>query len=109
MTILLRTDQAFPSVIDGRSISTPLACILKVDLGPAIGMKEQPFIDFLHSVVGPEVERSQPKAIRRGQTEAEVIDILGPPANVVDLDDKKMLVYPNLKITLERGRVVQVE
>ena len=52
---------------------------------------------------------ASPGTISIGQTINDVVRILGTPANIVDLGDKKIYVYSNLKITFNGGRVSNVE
>jgi hypothetical protein len=47
--------------------------------------------------------------IQLGQTVGQVTAILGPPTVVVNLGDRQMYVYPNLKITFTGGRVTDVQ
>jgi hypothetical protein len=47
--------------------------------------------------------------ISLGQTEAQVISILGQPTNLVDLGVKRILIYPYLKITFRDGVVCDVD
>jgi hypothetical protein len=50
-----------------------------------------------------------PAAIALGQTPDEVTAILGPPVNIVDLGDKKIYVYKNLKVTFTAGKLSDVQ
>ena len=50
-----------------------------------------------------------PKMITLGQTIESVVNTLGTPKNIVDLGDKKIYVYANLKITFIGGKVADVQ
>lgn len=44
-----------------------------------------------------------------GMTREQVITNLGKPVNVINLGSKEILVYPRIKVTLEGGKVTNVE
>jgi hypothetical protein len=50
-----------------------------------------------------------PKTISVGQTKDEVVAIFGQPQKVVKLQTKEMLYYPDMKVTLVKGKVTNVE
>jgi hypothetical protein len=50
-----------------------------------------------------------PKTISVGQTRDEVIAIFGQPQKVVKLPTKEMLYYPDMKVTLVKAKVSNVE
>jgi hypothetical protein len=50
-----------------------------------------------------------PKTISLGQTISEVVEILGQPQQTVDLGNKKIYIYKDLKITFIDGRVTDVQ
>lgn len=52
---------------------------------------------------------SAPKSIRVGQTESEVERVLGPSERIVDLGNKKIYIYKDLKVVFIEGRVADVQ
>ena len=50
-----------------------------------------------------------PKTISVGQTKDVVVAIFGQPQKVVQLQTKEMLYYPDMKVTLVKGKVTNVE
>jgi hypothetical protein len=50
-----------------------------------------------------------PKTISLGQTRDEVMAIFGQPQKVVKLAAKEMLYYPDMKVTLVKGKVADVQ
>jgi hypothetical protein len=44
-----------------------------------------------------------------GQTIDEVTGILGQPRSIVNLGNKKIYVYPDLKVTFNAGKVSDVQ
>jgi hypothetical protein len=50
-----------------------------------------------------------PKTISLGQTRDEVVAILGQPQKVVKLATKEMLYYPDMKVTLVKAKVADVQ
>jgi hypothetical protein len=50
-----------------------------------------------------------PKTISVGQAKDEVVAIFGQPQKVVKLQTKEMLYYPDMKVTLVKGKVTNVE
>lgn len=57
----------------------------------------------------PPAESKQPQTIERGQTEDQVLAILGQPDKTVNLGAKKLYVYKDIKITFIGGRVANVQ
>jgi hypothetical protein len=53
--------------------------------------------------------REQPLRIELGQSPEQVRSILGEPSKVVDLGNKKMFVYKDLKITFVDAKVTDVQ
>jgi ribosomal protein L23 len=56
-----------------------------------------------------EVVASDDRTLKLGQTLSQVVEILGPPNRKVDLGDKQIYTYDDLKITFENGVVANVE
>jgi hypothetical protein len=55
-------------------------------------------------------EGSSPTAtVQMGESEGNVRKALGNPDKMVDLGAKKILVYKNLKVTLQDGKVTDAE
>jgi hypothetical protein len=50
-----------------------------------------------------------PPPIALGQTRDEVVAILGQPQKVVKLATKEMLYYPDMKVTLVKTKVTDVQ
>jgi hypothetical protein len=53
--------------------------------------------------------RDAPASIALGQTTGQVTASLGQPAKVVDLGNKKIYIYPDLKITFLDGKVSEIQ
>jgi hypothetical protein len=51
----------------------------------------------------------QPQTIEKGQTEDQVLAILGQPDKIVNLGAKKLYVYKDIKITFIGGKVADVQ
>jgi hypothetical protein len=51
----------------------------------------------------------QPKTIKLGQTQAEVVAIFGQPTKVVKLATKEIDYYPDMKVTFVAGKVKDVQ
>ena len=56
-----------------------------------------------------DVPPAPPKTISVGQTKDEVVAIFGQPQKVVKLQTKEMLYYPDMKVTLVKSKVTNVE
>ena len=52
---------------------------------------------------------ADPQTINLGDTPEKVVAALGQPKNIVNLGEKRIYVYPNLKVTFESGKVTNVE
>lgn len=55
------------------------------------------------------VATTAPKVIALGQTPEEVKLALGEPTTIIDLGQKKTLIYPNMKIVFMDGKVADVQ
>jgi hypothetical protein len=52
---------------------------------------------------------AQPKTIAMGQSKNDVVGILGQPSKDINLGNKEILVYSDMKITLVGGKVSDVQ
>ena len=50
-----------------------------------------------------------PKTISLGQTEEEVVAILGEPKKIVNLGAKQIYYYPDMKVVFTDGKVADVQ
>ena len=57
----------------------------------------------------PDAPPPQPKTITLGQTKDQVLAIFGQPQRVANLGTKEILYYKDMKVTLIRGKVTNVE
>jgi len=57
----------------------------------------------------PPTESKEPQTIEKGQTEDQVLAILGQPDKIVNLGAKKLYVYKDMKITFIGGKVADVQ
>jgi len=57
----------------------------------------------------PETNQGAPSRIEMGQSPEQVRAILGEPGKIVDLGNKKLFVYKDLKITFIDSKVVDVQ
>jgi hypothetical protein len=60
-------------------------------------------------VAAPTQLARRPITIVKNMPMEDVISALGQPTQVVDTGKKKILIYPSLKITIEKGKVNKVE
>ena len=76
-----------------------------------------PRTDVAEVVFEPAIEGStpagpaapQPQSIAVGQTIDQVVATLGKPRNIIDLGEKKIYVYADLKVTFVNGRMTAAE
>ena len=51
----------------------------------------------------------QPQSIEKGQTEDQVVAVLGQPDKIVNLGAKKLYIYKDMKVTFIGGKVADVQ
>jgi len=61
------------------------------------------------AAAAPAAAPAQTKTIALGQSIDEVTGMLGQPKSIVDLGAKKIYVYPDMKVTFNNGKVVDVQ
>lgn len=61
------------------------------------------------SVAQPVAPPAVPTTVELGETVDQVTGAMGQPTRIFDLGTKKILQYPNMKITFKDGKVVDVE
>ena len=57
-------------------------------------------------IAPPEPPPAEPPHIQRGQSPEQVAAMLGNPRKIVDLDDKQIYIYKDLKVTFVKEKVV---
>lgn len=113
--------------IPGVRWSTPLqASVRFLYKGGLAGITSRQLLNDIAEWVGPEgvsgpaVKENSPTAppdnaksvtstVRLGQSQQEVIAILGPPQKQIQLDTKSIFIYGNLKIIFKDGKVTDAE
>lgn len=63
----------------------------------------------ISEVLRTQASASAPRTVALGQSRDEVVRILGAPSSIVDLGAKVMLIYPNMKVILQDGKVSDVQ
>jgi hypothetical protein len=58
---------------------------------------------------GVQAPAAATKTISMGQTEDEVVGILGPPQKKVNLGGKEIYFYPDMKVVFISGKVADVQ
>jgi hypothetical protein len=58
---------------------------------------------------GAPASGGEPPTVGLGQTPDQVIGALGKPKNIVDLGNKKIFVYPDMKVTFNGGKVTDIK
>jgi len=53
--------------------------------------------------------QQETQTISKGQTEDQVVAVLGQPSKIVDLGVKKLYIYKDMKITFINGKVADVQ
>lgn len=105
-----------PPPNSANTIETPLAAQVHPDNNAAqeltqteqeANQAEKNVVDQSSTVAGQ--TGAAPLTIKLGQKIDEVVAIQGQPQKIVDLGNKKIYVYPDLKITFIDGQVADVE
>jgi hypothetical protein len=65
--------------------------------------------EAIAAIPPPDQPPAPPKTIAVGQSEDQVVAIWGQPQKVANLPAKKVLYYPDMKVTLVRGKVADVQ
>lgn len=96
---------ALPSSAAGPVVDTPFASAVRPDPDAAaqIGAVAQ------EANQAPPQTPSGPAVIGLGQTTDQVVALLGQPLTVVNLGEKQIYVYKDMKITFLNGRVTDVQ
>ena len=61
------------------------------------------------AAAGGQAPAAATKTIALGQTEDEVVGILGPPQKMVNLGTKEIYFYPDMKVIFISGKVADVQ
>jgi len=108
---LLSTGMA-PITVKGTTEQTRYKAALELGFAEGFLAQATPeaVIDSLASVLTREgAAPAGPKTVALGQTEAELEAAVGKPEKVLDLGDKKIYVYEDIKVTLVDGKVTDVQ
>lgn len=108
---LLSTDMT-PMTVHGTTEQTRYKAALEFGFPESFLSQASPeaVIDSIGGVLTLErAAPAGPKTVALGQTEAELEAAVGKPEKVLDLGDKKIYVYEDIKVTLVDGKVTDVQ
>ena len=109
LTFHLITSQTFPVIDHGSSTQNRFGLNLRFPLaGDQLPSLTAATVHNMTDPVFSSGDASQ-TALQLGQTQADVVQLLGPPSQEVNLGNKHILVYKAVKVVLLDGKVTDIQ
>ena len=109
------SEQMYDLLYDGQTQSRRFEVTLRFEFSKSAlqGMSAQDIKTAIDTILLKEEEMSsipdQPRVVSKNQSFAEVEKILGKPQKIINLDNKTIWIYPDLKVVFDNGKVADVE
>ncbi len=99
----------FPKDYLSKADATQVKDVISLVLAPDTSGQQQQAQTQQEQAPAPDQSASTPQTIQLGQTIDQVKAALGRPEKIVDLGQKQIYVYKDLKITFVNGKVADVQ
>lgn len=111
--LIIATTETFDIVVKGTTESTPFKTALLFKFEPGF-LARATLTDVLKDINSfivseSEAEVASTKTVQMGQSPEEVQEIFGRPGKIIELGNKLIYVYDDIKITFRDGKVADVE